>query len=416
VTPGVVSGAVGHDDILPTVLDALGLAVPSGVSGQSLTTAPPADRGVYFEAMDAALTRGWSPLTGIASARWKLIDLPERELYDVAHDAGEVVNVAAREPAIVQSLDRGRQVVLASPGPAAPAAPRDADSERRLRALGYVAAAGGSTPAAGRTPGLDPKRLVGVHERFTAALEAVSSARRDEALATLLAIVDERPEFTAARTSAATVLIETGRPREAVALLTAAPPGTREAPDLMAKLGVARREAGDLKGARTALEAVRSSGWQNPEVLNDLGVVYARLGRVDDARSAFTALTNTAPQAADAWNNLGVLELRAGRPREAAAAFRRAVEADPGFGDAWQGLGAALVEHDRAGAIDAWRRAEPLLPGDFDLLYNLGMLLAASDRTADAVPYLTRFLRDAPAARYGRDRTQVQALLRKAGR
>lgn len=413
VTPGVVSTAVGHADLVPTVLDLLGLPAMDGVSGRSLTTAPPADREVYFEAMDAALSRGWAPLTGVATARWKLIDLPERELYDLSADAGETHNLAAHDQTTADTLDRRRRAVLAAPVAGAPAAVRDADGDRRLRALGYVASGGAAPAGASAGPAADPKRLVAIHERFTAALEAFSSGQQDAALRGFLAMLADHPAFTAARTSAATVLVESGRARDAVTLLEAAPVESRQSPELLAKLGVARRETGDLAGARTALETVRASGWQNPEVLNDLGVVYARLGRTDAARAAFTGLVETAPHAADVWNNLGVLELSAGRPADAASAFRRAVDADPAFGDAWQGLGAALVERDTGGAIEAWRRAERLLPQDFDLLYNLGMLLAAGDRRAEAVPYLTRFMKEAPAGKYARDRATVASTLRR---
>ena len=45
---------------------------------------PPAgDRPLYFEALDASLTRGWAPLRGIVQGGWKYIDLPDAELYDL---------------------------------------------------------------------------------------------------------------------------------------------------------------------------------------------------------------------------------------------------------------------------------------------------------------------------------------------
>ena len=83
----MIDGAVGHADLLPTICDLLGVAPPPGLDGISLIAAAArSDRLVYFEALDASLTRGWAPLTGVASARWKFIDLPEPELYDLAAD------------------------------------------------------------------------------------------------------------------------------------------------------------------------------------------------------------------------------------------------------------------------------------------------------------------------------------------
>ena len=144
--------------------------------------------------------------------------------------------------------------------------------------------------------------------------------------------------------------------------------------------------------------------------------MYARLGRVDEARAAFRELLRRDANAAAVWNNLGVLELSARRPEAAADAFRQAVAADPARGDAWQGLGAALVERDRPAAIDAWRRAERLLPRDYDLLFNLGVVLAESAQPADALPYLERFRREAPRSRYAADLAHVDSVMRSIQR
>ena len=57
------------------------------------------------------------------------------------------------------------------------------------------------------------------------------------------------------------------------------------------------------------------------------------------------------------------------------------------------------------------RTAEHLRPRDYDLLFNLGMLLADGDTPADAIPYLQRFLREAPRDQYARDIAQVRAIV-----
>ena len=310
-----------------------------------------------------------------------------------------------------------------APTAVATPAPVDADAERRLRSLGYTAtpttaataATAHATRAAARAygPDDDPKRLVALNERFTTALDAFNVGHADVALAAFTAMLGERPDFLTARTSAASVLLASGRSAAAVTLLRAAPGAQAGLPDLLAKLGAAEREAGNLRGAATARERARAGGYGNPELLNDLGVVYARLGRVNEARAAFRELLARDATAADAWNNLGVLELGAAHADAAAAAFRSAVAADPSRGDAWQGLGAAVIERDPVAGIEAWRRAERLLPRDFDLLFNLGVALANGPRPAEAQPYLARFLREAPRDRYGRDIARVQSLMEK---
>jgi choline-sulfatase len=410
-----VNAPVGHDDIMPTVLDLAGVVPPEGMDGRSLIDPPPPDRGILFEALDASLTRGWAPLTGIVSGHWKYIDLPVRELYDIQADPRELTNRAERDAAHRDPLIRALASAQAPPRHTGSASALDTDAAARLRALGYVSGAQPARPDA-YTAADDPKTLVELNERFNSALESFNAGRGAEALAALTAILRDRPDFLTARTSAATVLIEVGRPAEAVTLLRDAPPAQTRAAPLLAKLGTALDRRGDFPGAAAAFEAARAGGDQNPDLVNALGVVYARLGRAADARAMFQEMLRRDPGAAGTWYNLGILELGASRHPQAAEAFTHAVRADPSHGDAWQGLGAALVASDRAAAADAWRRAERLRPHDYDLLFNLGMVLADGDRPADALPYLRRFVREAPRDRYARDVPRVEAAIARASR
>ncbi|MBI2833479.1 MAG: hypothetical protein HYX76_03525 [Acidobacteria bacterium] len=54
-----------------------------------------------------------------------------------------------------------------------------------------------------------------------------------------------------------------------------------------------------------------------------------------------------------------------------------------------------------------------LLPRDYGLLFNLGMLLAQSDRTQEASSYLRRFVAEAPSDRYGADVQRVRTTLER---
>ena len=67
-------------------------------------------------------------------------------------------------------------------------------------------------------------------------------------------------------------------------------------------------------------------------------------------------------------------------------------------------------------AVEAWRRAERLLPGDYDLLFNLAMVLADGRTPGDAIPYLQRFVREAPHDRYAGDIARVRATLARVER
>ncbi len=404
VRPAVVESAVAHVDIVPTILDLVGAAIPPNLEGRSLVEPIPPDRTLYFEALDAYLTRGWAPLKGVVRNGWKYIDLPEAELYDLASDPGEAHNAIGRGDRAtglqkaLAALDSGRDA------PAA-AVPLDADAASRLRSLGYV---GGTATRLAPTVMDDPKRLVALNEQFNSALTAFEEGRGAEALQGFAGVLSARPDFASARTSAATVLLSERRAAEAVRLLRDAPAGQRESPQILAKLGAALRDAGDLGGAAATLEQARRVDEGNVDVVADLAVVYAAQGRTDDARRVFTELAKRNPSAATTWFNLGLFELQSGRPAAAATALRQAVDREPSYGEAWQALGAALAGTDPAGAIDAWRHAERLLPRDYDLLFNLGMLTAQGPRPQDAIPFLRRFVQEAPPNQYAADIARVQ--------
>ena len=357
ISPAHVDALVAHADLTPTILDLVGAPMPDGLDGQSLVRLPAPDRSVYFEALDASLTRGWAPLTGIVQDGWKFIDLPDTELYDISNDPGEQRNRAGGDPR-GEALQRTLRLISAGAG-SAPGASLDAEASARLRSLGYTA--GSAAPHRAATAADDPKRLVSLSEQFTTALTAFDRGRSAEALSAFLSILKVRPDFISARTSAATVLLALGRGPEAVQLLRDAPPSQDDSSDRLAKLGVALRETGDLKGAVGALERARQQGNENPELLNDLAVTYAGLGRSADARRLFDALLSRAPRSATTWFNLGLFELNGRRPAEAAAAFRRAVDVEPSYGDAWYALGSTLIDTDRRGGGRgvASRRAAP---------------------------------------------------------
>ena len=418
VGAGRVDAAVAESDLLPSILDLVGLQVPDGLDGRSLVRPLSSERPIYFEAFDAYLTRGWAPLRGIIQGGWKYVDLPLPELYDLALDPHEQQNrFAANDHA--NALRRLLTTEFPDrPVGTATSSRLDVDALGRMRSLGYVGGTA-ATPQRRVTEADDPKRLVALNERFNTAVTAYEERRAAEALAGFQAILTERPDFLSARTLAATVLIVGGRAREAVTLLRAAPPDQAQLPELLAKLGTALHEAGDPAGAVRALEQARLAGNRSADVLNELAVVYSSLGRADAARAAFRELLADSPDTQTAWYNLGLFELGHQRPNDAAAALRRAVDIDPSYGEAWAALGAALLKANPHGAIDAWRRAEPLLPHDYDLLFNLGMSLESSDTPGDALPYLRRFAVEAPRDRYAADIARVQAViarLERAGR
>ena len=96
LTARSIDRPVRHVDVLPTLLEALGVTMESDLPGSSMlaliggSTVP--DRASYFEALSANINRGWPPLRGAVANREKYIDLPVPELYDLVDDPRETHN------------------------------------------------------------------------------------------------------------------------------------------------------------------------------------------------------------------------------------------------------------------------------------------------------------------------------------
>ena len=416
----VVRTPVASVDLVPTVLELLGIAVPSGLDGRSLLTGEDDSarraRALYFEALDANLTRGWAPLAGVMVDGWKYIDLPIPELYDLRHDPQEVHSLAAHEPGRSHVL-QARLNDIAGSRKATPEAVRavmDAETSQRLASLGYIGSAETSDKRAFSAAD-DPKNLVGLNEAFYAAINEQVDGHHESALATLRDIVAKRPDFLAARMSAAAILGSSDRLAEAITLLQSAP-GAAASATAQTELGLAFEAAGNLIEAAKCLERAARLRDGDVETLSSLGIVYSRLRRFDDGRRLFRQILESDPHAPEVWNNLGLLEMSAGNRRAAADAFRQAVAADPNYVGAWRGLGAALVATDAAGATKAWQRTVALAPGDYDTLFNLGVVLSEGPQPLEALPYLKRFVAQAPRDRYGRDIARAAALVTRLER
>jgi choline-sulfatase len=149
--PKVVEAQVETTDILPTVLDLLGIAVPSALGKRSLRpyfAGAEGDRMVFGET-DYPLHFGWAPLRAVRSGGFKFIEAPRPELYDLAKDPAELKNEYASGNATVQQL----RADLASSGmrlPAASAAPdaKDKIEQQNLLHSAVMLADGGRSPEA----------------------------------------------------------------------------------------------------------------------------------------------------------------------------------------------------------------------------------------------------------------------------
>src|SRR5262249_57671793 len=99
---------------------------------------PGAVRGVvYGETYLPFYTYGWAKLRLLRRDRWKFIDAPEPELYDLQRDPRELSNLFEQEPGIAHDMQEELARFLGSTAPEHEAPiTLDAATAERLRSIG----------------------------------------------------------------------------------------------------------------------------------------------------------------------------------------------------------------------------------------------------------------------------------------
>ena len=460
-------------DVMPTLCRLAGLKTPAGSSGRNLLdlAGEKAARPIYSETLGPRLHFGWSELTSLIEGRLHLQDGPRPELFDLAADPGETSNRLGDERRAYAAM---RQAIQGIYRPPAPPQPVDAETARKLAALGYVAASG----SLARGPLPDPRdkradvaaldagmRAAGeqrweaaapIFERLAAANPRMADVQvllarayrqlgkpdeaarhyhqaltaADGAPATALLVAQEL--LGLGRAEEARTVAELARaayPAESAAIaaqcaLTRREPeaafaelrraGERAAPALRRAVGVALADAGRSGEALALLQPLAGGG--DPETLDAIAIALADSGRDQEAVAVLGPVLAAKPRDARAHQVLGAVALHREQPDEARRQLELAVGIDPRLAVAWNGLGVARFRLEGAGAaLAAWHKAVEIDPNYFDALLNIGMVSAAVGQKSEARQALQRFVAKAPPSRFGADLVRARTLLRELG-
>jgi arylsulfatase A-like enzyme/tetratricopeptide (TPR) repeat protein len=381
----VVTDAVSHVDLLPTVLEAASLEVPAIAHGISLLplmsgTAHPTRSGVYSESFYPLTHYGWAPLRSLRSDTFKLIDVPRPELYDVVHDRGERHDLIGIEAAIGRTMraDLGRlehKITRNTTESAAQVAP-SMETLSRLRSLGYVAGTSRPDPSReGAASRVDPKDKVDVHQRIVAARDLIGRGKAEPAIASLNELLVSDPALLEAHEMLGALAGESGQFDLAANHFRSA---LAVDPDRQTSLlGLANahhgmgRDDDAVKGFRRVLA---ESGGSSRAALA-LSQILLERDQVAEAAKVLEDAIKLDPAAALLLNALGEVQVQQGRRDEALSLFRRAIAADDRLASAYFRLGALHEERgDSSQAIAYYRQAIERAPNAFQAHFNLGRL------------------------------------------
>jgi tetratricopeptide (TPR) repeat protein len=411
--PGVAAGRDGrparHVDIVPTILERLGLAAPHRLPGRSLLEpAGPVDS--YFESLSTALNRGWAPLRGVLHDGRKYIDLPIAELYSLPDDPREEQNLATARSGQARELRDSLPAASAWPPPGRKA-PTSEDTAK-LRSLGYVV--GNVEPKSSYGPEDDPKTLLAADHQLHLIIDLYSRGKYPEAVAAARALIAKRPDVGEAYEDLALALRMLERGEEAVAVLRQGLGRVRSRQSLQLQLGMTLAELGRPGEAVAVLAPLTAD--DDPDTLRVYASALSDAGNQPQALAIFARAAALAPGDPRILEAQGTAELRQDHPKEARDLLRRALERNPKLASSWNTLGVALFRTDGArAAIDAWKRAVELDPTLYDSLYNLGLVASGIGDRPTARAALRQFVATAPPQRFGEELAKARAVLAQLG-
>ena len=363
-------------DVLPTILESVGLPIPAPVQGESLLpliktvpvakpasgkasspsqNRPPADRPAYAESDYPHRTFGWSSLRSLRTGKYLFIQAPRKELYDQTADPKAEHNLSGTSAAVTNTLDAQLDTFRqkTSTTKEAPKVTPDPGLQERLNALGYVATDNSSSSMPGiKDTGADPKDKVEVVNLLHHAEMAKEEMRFKEAVPLLEQVITLEPSLPITYLQLGTALTSLKDYEKAVPVLRKA---VEMRPDLTIpryQLGSALFETGDFPGAIAQLEIAVSRSPQWPEALFLLATAYARADRLPDAVREYGKLIEVRPKHYAAHLLLGRALALSGRPEDAIAPLTQAAELQPASAEPHAFLADAYTQLGRAADAD----------------------------------------------------------------
>lgn len=285
-------------DILPTVLDFLGLPTPSKVQGTSLIPyikgKQKQDLDCYLETYYPTENFGWSALTGLIKGRWKFIRAPIPELYDLSSDRFEEHNLFSAQPSVARSMlkDFDSYLKVISSEQKKADFRLSGEALEKLRSLGYLGD-GSRDNLAERLP--DPKNKIEDYILYYRGNLFETQGKLEQAAECYEKVLALNPLVPGNFVNLAYLYMKMDRVNEAICLL----------------------------------EKARSKFPGSILILSRLMTFYLRAERWTDAASTGEEILNADPEYFDALFLVGSAEAKLGKWNEALEYYQRALKIEP---------------------------------------------------------------------------------------
>jgi len=349
--------------VAPTIVELLAVKDPIQAQFQtgSLFATQSQRQTAYAETFYPFSSFGWSPLHSVETGRFKYVEAPQPELYDLSADPAEKNNIAAQQPAMLAELQADLKRRLASASKFG-STPQDSqlspETTEKLRSLGYFAY---KTPVSAEAlaKGLpDPKAKL---EEFNAILEAgdafhSGNFRRGEAL--LARVQEQEPQLYL----------------------------------IPFMLGEAKAKQQDWPAAQAHFQHALSLNPNFDQAMTGLARALRLQNNNAKARELLEKALKENPNNFRAWYELGKTEASV-NPAAARAAFEKTIAIQPNFSFAHRDLGMLLFQQKSyPAAAKQLSEAARLGVSDPELWNFLGICQSRMNQLAAAVQSYKRAL------------------------
>ena len=393
----VIESQVRLIDIAPTILEITGLQNEAkGMKGQSLIARL---RGKNLKAPDSLVETfyprenfGWAELVGLISERWKYIQSPRPELYDLKSDPGEREDLAASSAAKAGELRKSlEQELLGSSAGDRPASERTGvrpEDQERLRSLGYV----NFSPAARGSALPDPKEKIPLLRLIQQAQAYELEDNYAEAEKVYLRVLEDVPDSPAGYINLA---IAQARQKKFDQALRTLDNGIARIPDsesLQVRLGHTYLVTGMLRKAFETMNKVLDLNARNVDALTVCAGILDTEGRKEEARGYYNRALAVEPESRYLRMSYAGNLASSGRLREAIEVYKKLINDFPEEQGFYQYVGIAysyLGEFDQA--ISFLERALAIRPTATGF-FNLAVAYDKSGNIREAVKNFNLYL------------------------
>jgi arylsulfatase A-like enzyme/Flp pilus assembly protein TadD len=372
----VVADPVSLVDLMPTVLGALGVAIPSQAQGRSLLPElqdngnhddqAARDRVLYGETFLPRIHFNWSELRGSENIKYHFIDAPRPELYDLMNDPGEVHNLFTDKSAVAGEMRAKLNVMIRDYSAGKEMAEKtglDPALMERLKSLGYAGFSGGSDAGVSNRNLPDPKDRIVAYELISDAVSNSQHGRYQESVEELKNAMKAEPNSVPVHYLQGLNYYHLKMFPEAVDELQKTVQLSPDYSLAFFNLGMAQAHLGQFDAAIATLQQTLQLDSTNFEAAFNLGVAFLQKRELEPAAAAFRQSVMINPELARGHRALGETLLYQKKLDEAITELRRAVELEPQEPMMHESLAKALTAKGlTAEADEETRRAQHLAP------------------------------------------------------